>query len=86
MVIFWVFTVCGGFTRSMVIFRKLFSQCMHTDLTYLIAISSILSTLSSWWLILSLNFDVTTAPPIQLFTQTCPPRVLFLIFICDTNF
>ena len=27
MVIFWVFTVCGGFTRSMVIFQKLFSQC-----------------------------------------------------------
>ena len=27
--IFWVFTVCGGFTRSIVIFEKLFSQCMH---------------------------------------------------------
>ena len=27
MLIFWVFTVCGGFTRSMVIFQKLFSQC-----------------------------------------------------------
>ena len=27
MVSFWVFTVYGGFTRSMVIFRKLFSQC-----------------------------------------------------------
>ena len=29
MIIFWVFTVCGGFTRSMVIFQKLFSQCMQ---------------------------------------------------------
>ena len=28
MVIFWVFTICGGFTRSMVIFQKLFSQCI----------------------------------------------------------
>ena len=32
MVIFWVFTVCGGFTRSMVIFQKLFSQCMYTEI------------------------------------------------------
>ena len=33
MVIFWVFTVCGGVTRSMVIFQKLFSQCMLPDKT-----------------------------------------------------
>ena len=32
MVIFWVFTVCGGFTRSMVIFQKLFSQCNIKEL------------------------------------------------------
>ena len=37
MVIFWVFTVCGGFTRSIVIFQKLFSQCnQNLNMSYLL--------------------------------------------------
>ena len=38
MVVFRIFTVCGGFTRSMVIFRKLSSQCIYAILYMFFAI------------------------------------------------